>query len=216
MVKNELQSIVEKYTGGDNELEPDYKGLLADVFAIMPLPDGFTPENLAKMTPGEISQTLIKSAEALYDKREQDFSSTYMRLLEKRVMRQIIDNLWIEHLTGMEAMREGIGLEAVAQHDPLVAYKTKGHESFENLLEEIQREVSQAIYHVNDADIDSELREITFKEWSDIVEGINLKEKILVMLRNEISETTNRYLNDKNSNKFFETISSIMPIPSNI
>ena len=148
MVKNELQNIVEKYTGGDNELEPDYKGLLADVLAIMPLPEGFNPESLAKMTPGEISQTLVKSSEELYDKRENDFTPEAMRILERLVMLRVMDNLWIEHLTAMEGMREGVGLESVAQHDPLVAYKTRGHEMFQELMGGIQGDLARSIYHM--------------------------------------------------------------------
>jgi preprotein translocase subunit SecA len=54
----------------------------------------------------------------------------------------------VEHLTAMENMREGIGLQAVGQRDPLVAYKTAGHNQFQNLLSAIQHDVVHTIYHV--------------------------------------------------------------------
>ncbi len=69
-------------------------------------------------------------AEALYEQREKELGSENMRVVERLVMLRIIDSLWVEHLTAMEHMREGIGLYAVAQRDPLVAYKTEGHNSF--------------------------------------------------------------------------------------
>jgi preprotein translocase subunit SecA len=63
-------------------------------------------------------------------------------------MLRIIDMLWVEHLTMMENMRQGIGLQAVGQRDPLVAYKREGHNLFQNLLSTIQHDVVHSIYHV--------------------------------------------------------------------
>ncbi len=148
MVKNELKEIVERHTSGDYEIEPDYKGLIADVFAIMPLPENFTPEKLAEKKPEEIADTLAGSAENLYNKREAEFGADAMRILERLVMLRTMDNLWIEHLTAMEGMREGIGLEAIAQRDPLVTYKTRGHEMFEELMSGIQGDLARTIFHM--------------------------------------------------------------------
>ena len=71
-----------------------------------------------------------------------------MRVLERLVMLRVIDNLWVEHLTVMENMRQGIGLMAIGQRDPLVAYKRQGHILFQNLLSAIQHDVVHTIYHV--------------------------------------------------------------------
>jgi len=71
-----------------------------------------------------------------------------MRVVERLVMLRTIDSLWVEHLTAMENMRQGIGLVAVGQRDPLVAYKTEGHSQFQNLLAAIQHGVVHTIYHV--------------------------------------------------------------------
>jgi preprotein translocase subunit SecA len=71
-----------------------------------------------------------------------------MRDVEKRVMLHYIDSLWVEHLTAMENMREGIGLQAVGQRDPLIAYKREGHNQFQDLLSAIQHDVVHTIYHV--------------------------------------------------------------------
>ncbi len=103
---------------------------------------------LAEMKPKQIEENLTELAEAVYDEREKELGAEGMRVLERLVMLRIIDTLWIEHLTRMEDMRQGIGLEAVSQRDPLVAYKTKGHESFQDLTATIQHDVAHTIYHV--------------------------------------------------------------------
>ncbi len=100
------------------------------------------------MKPKQIEENLTELAEAVYDEREKETGAGNMRMLERLVMLRIIDTLWIEHLTRMEDMRQGIGLEAVSQRDPLVAYKTKGHESFQDLTAAIRHDVAHAIYHV--------------------------------------------------------------------
>ena len=71
-----------------------------------------------------------------------------MRLLERIVMLRTIDGLWVEHLTAMEYMRQGIGLQAVGQRDPLVAYKQRSHEMFQDLLAAIQHDVAHTIFRV--------------------------------------------------------------------
>jgi len=72
-----------------------------------------------------------------------------MRLVERMVMLRVIDRLWIEHLTAMEDMRQGISLRAVAQQDPLVVYKREGGNLFDGLLASIKHDVVHNIYRVS-------------------------------------------------------------------
>ena len=71
-----------------------------------------------------------------------------MRLLERLVLLRAIDSLWVEHLTGMDEMREGIGLQAYGQIDPLVAYKREAFAMFEQLMANIRNMLARSIYHV--------------------------------------------------------------------
>ena len=71
-----------------------------------------------------------------------------MRTLERLVMLRTIDSLWVEHLTATEEMRQGIGLTAYGQQDPLVAYKREAHDMWDQLLANIRRQITHAIYHV--------------------------------------------------------------------
>ena len=63
-------------------------------------------------------------------------------------MLRVIDSHWVQHLTSMENLRQGIGLQAFGQRDPLVMYKREGHEMFQGLLERIQHDIVHTVYHV--------------------------------------------------------------------
>ncbi|MEE8619247.1 MAG: SEC-C metal-binding domain-containing protein, partial [Dehalococcoidales bacterium] len=148
MVGEEIQSMVAAHTGNGHGFDWDMEGLMADVATVFPLPPALNVNALAEMKPKEIEERLIEGAEALYEEREQELGSDNIRVLERLVMLRTMDNLWVEHLTAMEYMRQGIGLQAAGQRDPLVAYKREGHNLFQNLLGTIQHDVAHTIYHV--------------------------------------------------------------------
>ena len=134
------------YTGEEDESSLD--GLLAEVATIFPLPAGSRAADLAGLNSGQLADRLVEQALAVYQAREAEIGADKMRVLERLLMLRIIDGLWVEHLTMMEYMRQGIGLQAMAQRDPLVAYKREGHAQFQNLMSSIQHEVVHTIYHV--------------------------------------------------------------------
>jgi preprotein translocase subunit SecA len=148
MVREEVQGIVAAYIADEQGNGWDIDGLIGEVSTILPLPPALSASALPQMKPKEIEDRLIELAEALYEQREKELGSDNMRVVERLVMLRTIDSLWVEHLTAMENMREGIGLQAVGQRDPLVAYKTEGHNQFQNLLSAIQHDVAHTIYHV--------------------------------------------------------------------
>ena len=149
MVREEIQTLVANHTGNGRGYDWDINGLIAETNAIFPLPGSINGEALSRMqTLNDIEQSLLQQAEARYEEREKEVGPENMRMLERLVMLRVTDSLWMEHLTVMENMRQGIGLQAMAQQDPLVAYKREGHNLFQNLLANIQRNVVHAIYHV--------------------------------------------------------------------
>jgi preprotein translocase subunit SecA len=70
-----------------------------------------------------------------------------MRQLERAVMLRVVDNLWVRHLTDLDVLREGIGLRAFGQQDPLVSFKREAYEMYNQLLGSIQHDIVHAIYH---------------------------------------------------------------------
>ena len=148
MIREELQDIVAARIPDEHGIDWDLEGLIADVGAIFPLPPELNADALSQLKPEQIEARLIEQAEALYEQREKGFEPDKMRVLERLVMLRTIDSLWVEHLTRMEEMRQGIGLMGMAQRDPLVAYKRQGHEQFQFLLSTIQHDVAHTIYRV--------------------------------------------------------------------
>ncbi|HEY33023.1 MAG TPA: preprotein translocase subunit SecA [Dehalococcoidia bacterium] len=148
MVTDEVRGIVATHVEGERD-EESMANLLADVSTIFPLPPELTADTLIEMRPGQIEDTLIEQAEALYEQKEQELGADNMRMLERLMMLRIIDGLWVEHLTEMDHMRRGIGLQSVAQRDPLVAYKREGAAQFDALMDTIHHDVVHSVYHVN-------------------------------------------------------------------
>jgi preprotein translocase subunit SecA len=70
-----------------------------------------------------------------------------MRQLERLVMLRAVDTRWVRHLTDLDELREGIGLRAFAQQDPLIAYKKEAHDMYQDLLATISQDVVNSIYH---------------------------------------------------------------------
>ena len=146
MIQDELQGLVAAHV---NSEKPDVEGLLEDVGRILPLSPELNGDSLSHKRPEEIESILVDYACSLYEKKEQEIGPPNMRVLERLVMLRALDNLWMEHLTMMDHMRQGIGLQAVGHSDPLVAYKTEGHALFQSLLANIQHDVVNTIYHVD-------------------------------------------------------------------
>jgi preprotein translocase subunit SecA len=147
MISQEIKTEVPSHID-DHGIKRDETGLLKNISTIFPIPAEISNSSLSKLSRTEIEEKLIEAARIVYDQREKEFGSD-MRLLERLVMLRIIDSLWVEHLTAMEEMRLGIGFQAVAQQDPLVAYKNSGHEQFQTLRYTIQRDIVHTIYHVS-------------------------------------------------------------------
>jgi preprotein translocase subunit SecA len=147
MVKEELQGMVAAHIGGAPDW--DLEGLTSDVATVLPLPPALNASTLSQMKPEQIEEKLVELAEALYEEREKEVGSDNMRVLERLIMLRTMDNLWVEHLTNMEDMRQDVGLYAMGrQRDPLVIYKNQGYQQFETLLATIRHDLAHTIYHV--------------------------------------------------------------------
>jgi preprotein translocase subunit SecA len=141
MVEEEVLSLAQSYLDGT---EPDVIGLtqeLRGIFPSLPPLDHSTDRD-------EMPQKILEYAELMYERKERELGSD-MRMLERMVMLSAVDRLWTQHLTMVENMRQGVGLEAVGHNNPLVVYKSKGHLLFQDLLENIRHTVVRMIYQAN-------------------------------------------------------------------
>ncbi len=87
-----------------------------------------------------VTEVVRADAQAAYERREEEFTSENMREFERRVVLAVLDHKWREHLYEMDYLREGIGLRAMAQRDPLIEYQREGYDLFTTMMEGIKEE----------------------------------------------------------------------------
>jgi preprotein translocase subunit SecA len=147
MVSAEVSSLVPSYLQGEPD-DWEVDTMLAELATVLPLDSHFTESYIRSISPEEVEDEFLEAADSLYEQREQELSPEMVRMLERAVMLQTIDRLWVQHLTTMQNLRQGIGLQAFGQRDPLVMYKMAGHKQFQELRDRIQHDIAHTIYHV--------------------------------------------------------------------
>jgi preprotein translocase subunit SecA len=148
MIAEELQRLVASYLESDHAGDWDLEGLVNEVGKVLPLPPSLNAGTLSQMKRDDIKEQLLNHSISLYEEREREFGPDKMRILERLVMLRTIDRLWVEHLTAMENMRQGIGLHAAGGRDPLMMYKQEGQSMFQSLLAGMEHDVVHTIYRV--------------------------------------------------------------------
>jgi preprotein translocase subunit SecA len=142
-----VERIVDEHLVGDFVEEWDVEGLAVALSDIYPVDFGgsLDPNRIDR---NELVDQLTDQATELYDQRETELGDELMRMLERYLLLQIIDNRWREHLYDMDYLREGIHLRGFAQIEPLVAYKNEAFELFSDLMNTIWSDFARMIYHV--------------------------------------------------------------------
>jgi preprotein translocase subunit SecA len=147
-VEETLVALTDDALAGDRS-NWELDALRQQVERIFPMPGNFSWDEVERLTDREeVVDHLMELAEAAYDHKEQELGHEQMRLLERIWMLNVIDRLWIQHLTAIDDLREGIGLRAYGQRDPLIEYKVEAARMFDELQANIRADVVNAIYHL--------------------------------------------------------------------
>jgi preprotein translocase subunit SecA len=147
-VEETLVALTSDVLSGDRR-DWDMDTLRQQVEHIFPMPENFAWEDVERQTDREeVVDHLMELAEAAYDHKEQELGHDLMRAFERWLMLQVIDRLWIQHLTAIDDLREGIGLRAYGQRDPLIEYKVEAARMFDDLQAAIRSEVVARIYNL--------------------------------------------------------------------
>ena len=151
-LRSTVDTVVEQYVIGATEgfaEEWDLEQLWANMNTLYPVSLDRTEyeerEDLDRQTLIEDFKT---DAQAAYDRREESLGAEIMRELERRVLLTVLDRKWREHLYEMDYLREGIGLRAMAQRDPLVEYQREGGDMFNLMMEAFMEEVVGFVFHI--------------------------------------------------------------------
>jgi preprotein translocase subunit SecA len=150
MVEHVVESEVPTYCEGRHRESWDIEGLwerMHQFAAGLPQLSEVSTESLGNSIE-EVSETLSGELIGLYEEKEQEYGSELLREVEQSVMLQVIDTRWLAYLTQMDHLREGMGFQAYGQMDPLVEYKAAAFTAFQDLTEDIQREIVRALLNV--------------------------------------------------------------------
>ena len=108
-----------------------------------------TDEQRSSMKKAELTHMLKEKAVKLYEAKEAEFPEPEaVRELERVILLKVIDRKWMDHIDDMDQLRQGIGLQAYGQRDPLVEYKMAGFDMFDAMTESIQEETVKLLMHV--------------------------------------------------------------------
>ena len=104
--------------------------------------------NRSKLTKEWLTRELVSDAKVEYRKREANIGEAAMRELERRVVLSVVDRKWRDHLYEMDYLKEGIGLRAMAQRDPLVEYQREGYGMFQQMTGAIREETVTYLFNI--------------------------------------------------------------------
>lgn len=149
MVNDVISTIVDAHTGeGKGNEDFDLKGILRyclDVF----LPKGIiSAEDLNGLSREEIKEKLSEIAVNVYNAKEEEFTSERMREIERVVLLRSVDTKWMDHIDAMDQLKQGIGLRAYRQRDPVQEYQFEASSMFEEMIYHIKEEAAKMLYHV--------------------------------------------------------------------
>ncbi len=147
MLEKELDAVVDNYVAGSNEEDWALGDMVEELRTIFPIPPELEVAELERLTPDEIHDEVQDYAEALYAQREETVGGEQLRMIERLVTLRTIDAHWVVHVTAMENLRQGVGLHAYGQRDPLVMYRSEAHEKFQEMLRTIQHDIVHTIFH---------------------------------------------------------------------
>ena len=153
LVRGSISSIVDLYITPNEFTEnwniDDLSSFLVSIFVsdLFKMPAVVEKMENERFRVSELKEVLAEEALKLYEKREIKVSLEIMRKLEKLVMINVIDNRWREHLLEMDYLKEGIGLRAYGQRDPLVEYKHESYNLFKDLIEEIKVDTIKLMFN---------------------------------------------------------------------
>ena len=96
----------------------------------------------------KIAEQLKKLALEIYSKKEEEITSEQMRELERVVMLKVVDEKWMNHIDSMDELKNGIGLRAYGQKDPVVQYRLEGFDMFDEMINDIKFDVTKILMHI--------------------------------------------------------------------
>ena len=151
MITETVEECVNTCISDDQSPEAwDFSELAGMLLPIIPLPEvSFTKEQLTGMRKNDLIQLLKEDSVKLYEEKELQFPETeQIREIERVILLKVIDRKWMDHIDDMDQLRQGIGLQAYGQRQPIVEYKFQGFDMFDDMIDSIREDTIKALMHV--------------------------------------------------------------------
>ncbi|MFN8445099.1 MAG: preprotein translocase subunit SecA [Caldilineaceae bacterium] len=146
MIGEEISGIVGDFVASEYEDEWQLDELAHTIKALTHQSESFSASRWKGMKRDEIEEDCVQLAMDAYAAKEQEIGEAAMRSIEKQIMLMAVDNRWIHHLTDLDRLREGIGLRAYGQMDPLVSYRREAFEMYADLISEIRGDIVKGLF----------------------------------------------------------------------
>lgn len=150
MIKDTVENRVNQIIS--NELSPDewdIAALNAELLPIIPLNKiELTEEEKKSRKVEKLITRLQEESVELYEQKEKEFEGFDLREIERIILLKVIDRKWMDHIDDMDQLREGIGMQAYGQRDPVVEYRLVGFDMFNDMIKAIEEETTGALFHV--------------------------------------------------------------------
>lgn len=150
MVKSVIEKSVDMYTNGSKYPEEwDIKGLLDHLYDMFLEKDSVVIDvDIDRLDKEILTDIIYEEAVKQYEKKEAEIGPEQMREIERIVLLKVVDTKWMDHIDDMDQLRQGIGLRAYGQIDPVIEYKKMGFDMFDDLINSIQEDTVKFLYHV--------------------------------------------------------------------
>ena len=151
MISEFVENTVNSYTGSEDI--PDYwnlEGLVGYVEQVF-VPEGslsFSKDDLQTLTKESLKETLLEIAHNRYEDKKAELGEEVLKDIQRIILLKVVDRKWMEHIDNMDQLRQGIGLRAYAQTDPVIAYKSEGYDMYEEMLGAIGEDVIKLLFNV--------------------------------------------------------------------
>ena len=149
MIEEVISDAVNSHLSGEvQDIEAEVKTLLQYLEEIC-LPHGIvTVEELADLSNEQIKNKLTETIMEIYKGKEFEFGEEQLREIERVVLLRVVDQKWMDHIDNMDHLKQGMGLRAYKQQDPIQAYQMEGSAMFEEMIEGIKTETVKFLFHV--------------------------------------------------------------------
>ena len=152
-IEDAISTLIDDHTGTGHTESWDFDALWTELKTLYPVSltiDEVVAESgsKGKVTPEVLKREIISDARIAYQKREESLGEAAMRELERRVVLQVVDRRWRDHLYEMDYLKDGIGLRAMAQRDPLIEYQREGYQMFQQMMGQIKEESVGYLYNL--------------------------------------------------------------------